>query len=108
MRRTKREILTTALFHLDKVEQQAAHGLTEELVIDACALRLIALLDSLSGLPHTSLTALFPENWALMRGMRNRLVHGYATVDTSVIEVTIREELPHLRRVIERELALDN
>ena len=77
-------------------------------MIDACALRLIAMLDPLSALPHASLTTLFPENWALMRDMRNRLVHGYATVDTCVIEVTIRAELPHLRRVIERELALDN
>lgn len=62
MSRTKQEILTTALFHLAKVEQHAVHGLAEELVIDACALRMIAMLDSLSTLPHASLTTLFPEN----------------------------------------------
>lgn len=100
-------MLTTALFHLGKVEDHATHDLTEELVIDACALRLIAMLDSLSTLPPATLAKLFHDDWTLMRGMRNRLVHGYATTDRNVIEATIRDELPHLRRVIEGELNLE-
>lgn len=107
MKRTEQEVLATALFHLNKVEDHANHGLAEELVVDACALRLIAMLDALSKLSETLLTRIFRSDWALMRGMRNRLVHGYATIDKRIIEATIREELPELRRIIERELDLE-
>lgn len=107
MSQTDREVLATALFHLQKAESHAAHGLADEIVIDACALRLIAMLDALTRLPDASLINIFSDEWPLMRGMRNRLVHGYATVDQRIIEATIREELPQMRRVIEHELDID-
>ncbi len=39
-----------------------------------------------------------------MKGLRNRIAHGYHTVDAVVLRITVRDELPHLRKIIERRL----
>lgn len=43
--------------------------------------------------------------WAVMRGMRNRLVHAYWDVDVDVLWVTVTESLPALIPQLERLLA---
>ena len=41
--------------------------------------------------------ALHPEiPWRLLVGMRNRLVHGYADVDSDITWTTVNEDLPSL------------
>lgn len=40
--------------------------------------------------------------WALMYAMRNRVAHGYFQVDWALIWKTIHQDLPELRRQIER------
>ena len=39
--------------------------------------------------------------WSFMRGMRNRLAHGYFNVDHVRIWVTLRDDLPPLRDQLE-------
>lgn len=59
-------------------------------------MRLVAALDSLARLSDERKEALFGTAWAAMRGMRNRLVHGYAAVDGETVRVTVRDELPDI------------
>jgi uncharacterized protein with HEPN domain len=40
--------------------------------------------------------------WRQIRGMRNRIVHGYDTVDLEVVWKAVRDELPPLVPTLER------
>ncbi len=42
--------------------------------------------------------------WELVRGMRNRLVHGYDDIDVRVVHQTVVEDLPPLIAALERAL----
>ena len=39
--------------------------------------------------------------WAEMAGMRDKLIHGYATVELQIVWTTIQEEIPVLKTQIE-------
>ena len=39
--------------------------------------------------------------WAEMAGMRDKLIHGYATVELQIVWATIQEEVPGLKTQIE-------
>ena len=40
--------------------------------------------------------------WSAMRGMRNRIVHGYFVIDFDVVWKTVEDDLPHLLVALER------
>lgn len=42
--------------------------------------------------------------WKQLYGMRNRIVHGYSGVDMSIVWDTINDDLPILKREIEKNL----
>lgn len=61
--------------------------------------------EAASRLPH-SLTSRYAEvAWTKLICMRKVLIHGYDTIDISVIWNTVREDLPSLREQIVRILA---
>lgn len=39
--------------------------------------------------------------WSEMAGMRDKLIHGYATIELEIIWETVEEELPTVRRQME-------
>ncbi|TKX74484.1 DUF86 domain-containing protein [Halorubrum sp. GN11_10-6_MGM] len=39
--------------------------------------------------------------WSEMAGMRDKLIHGYATVELQIVWATIQEEIPNLTTQIE-------
>jgi uncharacterized protein with HEPN domain len=39
--------------------------------------------------------------WPEMAGMRDKLIHGYATIDLRIVWTTVQEEIPSLARQIE-------
>ena len=39
--------------------------------------------------------------WSEMAGMRDKLIHGYATVELQIVWATIQEEIPNLATQIE-------
>jgi len=40
-------------------------------------------------------------DWAAMIGMRNRLVHGYFSIRLDVVWLTVQEDIPPLRSILE-------
>lgn len=47
---------------------------------------------------HKEFAAGYPEiPWAQMRGMRNRMAHGYFAVDLNIVWDTVRSSLPDLQ-----------
>ena len=105
MSRTNNELLKEALLHLPTAQAYSARDLSDEAILDAIALRLAAMIDSLNRLPASTLDDYFGATWGLMRGMRNRIVHGYMTVNASIIRVTVSDELPEIERALNRALA---
>jgi uncharacterized protein with HEPN domain len=68
-----------------------------ELIVDA-VLRNLSVLGEAAGHVPEDVTASFPEvPWAVLRGMRNVVVHDYFGVDLDSIWETIRLDLPPLR-----------
>ncbi len=104
MKKTELQLLTEALRHLDQAIKYSHFDLEEDLVVDAIAMRLVACLDALGQLDEGRLNAVFGGGWHLMRGMRNRLVHGYATFDADFIRHTVRVELTPLRGQLSGEI----
>jgi uncharacterized protein with HEPN domain len=73
-------------------------------VADAVSLRLAAAIESLAQCSDDVRARLFGDDWPLMWATRNRIAHGYAFIDFSIIRATVEDDLPELERVIGEEL----
>lgn len=98
MKMTPQQLCREALLHLDLARDYATRDLSDQVVVDAIALRLAAMIDVLHRLPEDVRQECFGAAWYDIWGMRNRIVHGYMTVDPAVIEVTVREDLDEVER----------
>lgn len=102
-RRTTAEILEEALHHFELAEEYAARDLTEQIVVDAASMRLSAGIDTLSRLDDATRQRLFGPAWRAMRGMRNRIAHGYMLVDGGLVRDTLELDLPRVLAAIRAE-----
>jgi uncharacterized protein with HEPN domain len=83
------EGLSKAAFMADRRTQQAV--IMSLMTIGEVAARIVAQYPEFAD-RHTEVP------WRQMRGMRNRLVHGYFEVDLDVVWETTRSAIPDLRR----------
>ena len=101
MTRTENEILWEAFDNLELVASYSTRSKTpDQLTLDAIGMRIIAGVESLAKLPDERRDELFGDSWAQMRAMRNRLVHGYEFVDSSIVIRTALEEVPQVMSII--------
>ena len=63
---------------------------------DAVIRRLLIIGEASARMPDAFKTAHQEIPWHKMTGMRNRLVHGYAEIDMSIVWDTIQNDLPPL------------
>jgi uncharacterized protein with HEPN domain len=69
--------------------------------------RLLEILGEAAAQTLPAVRAQYPEiPWARIVGMRNEIIHGYASVDVDIVLGTIRENLPPLIRQLEEALGL--
>lgn len=67
--------------------------------------RLLEILGEAAAQTPPEERALYPEiPWNRIVGMRNEIIHGYASVDPEIVLRTIRENLPPLIRQLETAL----
>lgn len=98
-------MLGEAQTHFALMRRHARGDLDDQLVIDAVCMRLSAGLESLARLEPAVLERLFGDTWTLMWGMRNRLAHGYLSVDAAIVRRTLERDVPPIVATIEAELA---
>lgn len=101
-RRSPSERMSEARHHLVQAMEYSSGDTTDPMVIDAICMRLSAGIDALTGLPESLLADVFGGAWPLMRGMRNRIVHGYILIDHDVIVATVERDLPGIITAIDR------
>jgi uncharacterized protein with HEPN domain len=81
---------TADQFHADPKTQKAV---TMDLAIIGEAARFV---------PDDIIAASPQIPWSLMRGMRNRIMHGYFDVDVQIVWETSRQDLPPLVELLEK------
>lgn len=107
MSRTLDELLTEAVAHLDVMHRHLERGsIGDETIADAVSLRIASMIEVLQrGAPELT-TGLFEDEWPVIWGMRNRIAHGYASIDIETVRATIEDDLPSveatLRRLLEK------
>ncbi len=67
-----------------------------ELLLDSVMFRLIQISESYDLLTDGFKTRHSGIPWRAMKGMKNRIVHGYGEGDLSVVYETVTEDLPFL------------
>lgn len=104
--RTDVERLAVALEHLDILHRHLERGaLDDQLVADAVSMQLSAAIAAIhDGDPALGLR-LFGPTWKHIWGMRNRLAHGYLTVDPLRVADTVHDDLPEFERTLRGEYA---
>ena len=84
--RTAAEIIAEALEHFDVAISHSERDLSDQIVIDAIAMRLLAGVEALGALDPDTRARILGGQWPKMRGMRNRLAHDYGFIDGTLGE----------------------
>lgn len=108
-----KKILSKILEHCDSIINNTKQFKNAIEFKDAKDLSKIALFDLLQigelakdGLSEKTLTSIKEIKWTSMYGLRNRIVHGYASVDYEIIWETVIKDVPLLKAIIENHLSI--
>lgn len=77
--------------------------------LDAICMNLIALGEAVKGLDkqtHGLLLSRYPEvYWSGVMRMRDKIAHHYFEIDTEVVLLTVQQDVPKMKQVIDRIIA---
>jgi uncharacterized protein with HEPN domain len=80
--------------------------LDKDRMLELALVRLMEIIGEAAGRVTPETRAQLPNlPWADIVAMRNRLIHGYDSVDPDILWTTIKEDLPHLLNAVNRLLA---
>ena len=99
--RTPLAIISEMLESIEAIREYTTHLSEKEfaaqrLVQDAVIRRIEILGEAASQLPAEWKSTHPIVPWQIIAGMRNRLIHGYFSVDVGLVWETIRQDLPPL------------
>ena len=95
MSRSDDELVSDALDHIEVLKRHLQRGdLGDETVADAVSLRLAAAIEAVSETSVEFCERTFGDEWKIIWATRNRIAHGYAYVDMSIIRDTVEQDLP--------------
>jgi uncharacterized protein with HEPN domain len=101
--RHTRQRLLDVLAALDAIDDHIRRGeLSDGLVFDAVRVRLVEIGEAVKGLPADVLATEPQLPWSEIARMRDHLAHRYFDTTHAIIAATVRDDLPELRRAIER------
>jgi len=93
--RTDQEQVLDAPDHIAVLHDHLARGeMADSLIADAVCLRLAAAIDSVAQTTPNFRDRIFGDVWPVMWATRNRIAHGYAFIDMSIIRSTVERDLP--------------
>lgn len=102
---SKDEIYLFDIYHACDLLQQFSKGIDYE-VFQADVMRQDAIIRRIEiiGEAANNLSEKFKEQnakipWALIRGMRNRLIHDYNEIDLELVWTTVQEDIPQLLKL---------
>lgn len=105
MSRTDAELMSDALEHLRVLHLHLERSaINDQTVADAVSLRLAAAIESMSVASPELRDRLFGDRWQIMWATRNRIAHGYAYVDLTIIRATVEHDLPAFEAALRNEL----
>ena len=74
--------------------------------LDAICMNLIALGEAVKGLDKQTQGKLFPNypqiNWSGVMRMRDKIAHHYFEIDTDVVFLTVKEDIPPMKSVVNK------
>lgn len=70
-------------------------------------LRLLFVGEAANRLSSESASLVPGVPWPEIRGMRNRLIHGYDSIDLSIVWETAKKDIPHLMAAVESVMAAE-
>ncbi|RAX21058.1 MULTISPECIES: DUF86 domain-containing protein [unclassified Actinomyces] len=94
--RTPLELIDEALYHFEAAQAYAQRDITDPMTLDAISLRLAAGIEAFGALPPRLRDEAAQGEWHLLRGMRNRIAHGYLQVDPTIVSATVQRDVPAL------------
>jgi len=104
--RNSRHRLLDVQAALDAIDAHTARGdLSDGLVFDAVRVRLIEIGEAVKGLPEDVLAAEPDLPWSAIARMRDHLAHRYFDTTHSIVAATVVQDLPELRRAVDRLLS---
>jgi uncharacterized protein with HEPN domain len=75
---------------------------TNFMVLEACLYNIQIIGEAVTKLPDSIKKQEIGVPWALMKGMRNRLIHEYFGTDLQIVWNVIKSELPEMIKDLER------
>ena len=101
-----RDMLDHARLAVAAVAGRSRRDLDSDPVLSAALERFVEVIgEAASKVSTTTVNATPCSPWREIVGMRNRLVHGYASVDHDIVWDVVAADLPELIREVERVLA---
>jgi uncharacterized protein with HEPN domain len=98
---TDRDHAAEAIEHLAVLDEHVASGSwDDQVMVDAVCLRLAAAVDAVARISDAARHQAFGETWPAIRSTRNRIVHGYLTVDARIVRATVEHDLPRFRAAL--------
>jgi uncharacterized protein with HEPN domain len=98
VKRNDRARIQDALVAIEAIEEPLSVGsLTEGLVFDAVRMRIFEIGEALVNVTPETMSLQPDVEWQAIRGMRNRLAHGYFDTEFGEVEWTATNDLPPLR-----------
>ena len=92
--------LSFVLEHTNGLTQKELEN--NEILIDSVMFRLIQIAEHSDKLTDSFKTLHSESPWRAMKGLRNRIVHEYGSVDLSVVYHTITKDVPELLRELQK------
>nr|WP_155842360.1 HepT-like ribonuclease domain-containing protein [Agromyces luteolus] len=89
--------------HLAALKRHLERGdLDDETVADAVSLRLAAAIEAVSHASDGYRERTFGADWKFIWATRNRIAHGYAYIDLTIIRDTVEQDLPEFEDKLRR------
>jgi len=98
-----RHMLEHAREAVSLVEGKTRADLESTRLLQLGLVRLVEIIGEAAARAPKEITAQHPEiPWTDVVGMRNKLIHGYDTVDLEILGDTVKNELPELIRALQK------
>lgn len=95
------KIVTDLGFLLEHTKGLTKHQIqADEVLLDCIMFRLVQISENSDRLTDEFKARYNDISWRAIKGLRNRIVHDYGTVDISVIYDTVAKDIPALYEIL--------